>query len=789
MSNPVTIGVGLFTRDATRQPVPLAGVSIEADLRSFYARVVVSHRYVNRELSPIEAVYVFPLDEGAAVCGFEAIIDGSLVVGEVLERDKAFDKYDDAMEQGHGAFLLDEERPDVFQASIGNLPPGKEVIVKLTYVTELPIADGRLRFVIPTTMSPRYAPAEDQRGTGRPDSEALNPPVAWTVPYGLNLSVRVGMPGEIAAIESPSHPIAVRMSGHDATISLGQSEAALDRDFVLSIEAAGLDVPHAAVERGEDGSDAIAVGFAPNFAVNAIPAEVIFLVDRSGSMAGPSIEEVRKALQLCLRSFTAGCRFNIVGFGSRHESLFPESRAYDDSALNEASRFVERMAADLGGTELLPALRSVLGSPSRSELPRQVVVLTDGQVTNTDAVIALAASHSAQARIFTFGIGAGASHHLVKGLARAGRGGAEFIYPGERIEPKVLRQFARLLSPVLTDVRVEWIGGTVTQSPIDVPPVFAGDRLLVYGFAKGSVPAAARLAAQGPSGTISFEVPLGDPVADPGRTVSTLAARARIRELEATPAWISTRGSRQHDRKVNSARDEIIALSVRYGLISRETSFVAVERRDTPVLGDVQLRRVPVALTTGWGGLQHRGGVRSSTFAVQDGATAPLALNLDLASPMERSAGGPPRAYMRRSGNAPSGAEEGLLAGWLKPLVKRPRQHDHRAADRMQRLILLQGADGWWSLTPELADILGRELAQLETAIQNASGAREEVRRAWATALALEWLQANAADREDEWRLLANKARKWLDAVQALPPDSGTWHEAARQFLGLAPIG
>ena len=128
--------------------------------------------------TPIEAVYVFPLDEGAAVCAFEAMVDGTLVVGEVHERDKAFESYDDAMEQEHGAFLLDEERPDVFQASIGNLPPGKEVTVKLTYVTELAVDEGRFRFVIPTTVSPRYAPAQDRGSEPADPTRALNPPLA-----------------------------------------------------------------------------------------------------------------------------------------------------------------------------------------------------------------------------------------------------------------------------------------------------------------------------------------------------------------------------------------------------------------------------------------------------------------------------------------------------------------------------------------------------------------------------------------------------------------------------------
>ncbi len=280
----VTTQAGLFTANAVR--VALAGVSVDAEVSSFCARVVVTQRYVNSESHPIEAVYAFPLDEGAAVCGFEAIIDGTLVVGEVKEREDAFRMYDDAIEKGHGAFLLDEERPDVFQASVGNLPPGKEVLIKLTYVTELPAAGNGLRFSIPTTVSPRYAPAEDQRGIGRPDSEALNPPVAWSVPYGLNLSVRLAMGGAITRIESPSHPVSVAMNGNSAAVTLAQRDTALDRDFVLSVECDGLDTPQAWIERDGNGSQAIAVAFVPKLGQETTSCDVTFVVDRSGSMEG-----------------------------------------------------------------------------------------------------------------------------------------------------------------------------------------------------------------------------------------------------------------------------------------------------------------------------------------------------------------------------------------------------------------------------------------------------------------------------------------------------------------------
>ena len=771
---------GLFTIQSV--PVPLAGVSIEADITTFCARVAVTQRYVNRESTPIEATYVFPLDEGAAVCGFEAIIDGTLVVGEVKEKEEAFRMYDDAMERGDGAFLLDEERPDVFQASIGNLPPGKEVLVKLTYVTELVCSETGLRFTIPTTVSPRYAPAEDQVGVGRPDAEALNPPRDWHVPYGMQLSVRLDMGGTITRIESPSHPVSVAMNGRQATVTLSSREASLDRDFVLSVHAEGLDAPLAWIERDDAGAGAIAVAFVPKLSSGSTPGDITFVVDRSGSMEGTSIEEVRNALQLCLRSMIPGCRFNIVGFGSTYESLFPESRSYDEASLAEASRHVAALEANLGGTEILPALKFVLEQRTGHTLPRQIVVLTDGEVTNTDAVLALAKSHAAHARIFTFGIGAGASHHLVNGLARAGRGTAEFIFPGERVEPKVVRQFERLLSPALTDVRIDWGGVDVTPATSSLPPVFSGGRLLAYALTNAVTPSIVRVSADSPAGPIALEAAIDPSRTTRGRTVATLAARARIRELEEGPEWTSLRGSRQRERKASRVQQEIVALALKYGLMSRETSFVAIERRETPVQGDVKLRRIPIAVTTGWGGLD-RPAARTLGLISSLGAPASMmdtgafeqadfeASALEGDMPQSAAA---PGARQNRRWIFSRDIEIPGLSRWHADAG--PRQSIHA-------LVALQRADGSWELTRELADAIGHDLSHLEAALHGATGSRDEVRTAWATALAVEWLKAHAMAAGSQWRMLATKAVRWLAGAQARPAGGGPWMDAAAALL------
>jgi Ca-activated chloride channel family protein len=770
---------GLFT--GAQNAVPLTGVAVEAEISSLCARVTVTQRYVNREATPIEAVYVFPLDEASAVCGFEAIVDGTLVVGEVKERDEAFRAYDEAMEQGHGAFLLDEERPDVFQASIGNLPPGKEVLLKLTYVSELSIADGSVRFVVPTTVSPRYAPVEDRSGVGRPDSEALNPPLSWSVPYGLNLSVRLALTGAIGRIESPSHPIGVAVNGSEATVTLSQREAALDQDFVLAVEAPGLATPQAWIERNDDGDDAVAIAFAPSLPAEAAPAEVIFLVDRSGSMEGTSIEEVRNALGLCLRSLVPGCYFNIIGFGTKVDLLFPESRPYSETTLTEASAHISGMEANLGGTEILRALEAVFSQPRPSSMARQVVVVTDGEVTNTDAVIAFVRKHQAYARVFTFGIGAGPSHHLVHGLARAGGGAAEFILPGERASAKIMRQLGRVLSPALTNVRLDWSGLGVTQAPSVVPPIFGGGRLLVYGFLKTPreerQPITIRLEADSASAPVTFDVRV-DPAQATDRTrrtVATLAARSRIRELEEHPDWIGTRGSKQVDRKTSAHVKEIIRLSLRYGLMSRETSYVAVERRESPVIGDVQLRRIPVALTRGWGNVASRVPVGRSAGA---GAVAMLrpARSLDLSDtqafmvPLE-SAGGmvrPSRATGRLAPRFPR-----LWA------ASRPAQHG------LQALIALQHADGSWELTDELAGAMGLRLRDIEKELKRLAREGAATRQAWATALSVAWLATNAVDTASDWSLLAQKAERWLRGVRETPSGGESWLEAARTALPL----
>jgi Ca-activated chloride channel family protein len=722
---------------------------------------------------------VFPLDESAAVCGFAAVVGGVRYEGVVKSREDAFATYDDALAAGHGAFLLDEERPDVFTASIGNLAPGMDVQIELTYVAELTFEGDAIRFTLPTTVSPRYAPAEDQRGVGRPSAAALNPPLTAQAPFGLSFSARVATRGGVRRIESPSHPISVDVDADEARVTLSQEHVALDRDLVLLVTPAETAGPHVVLERTKAGRIAAAITFRPAFDVARVPADVVFVVDRSGSMQGSSIEQVRNALQLCLRSLEPGCSFNIVGFGSTFESLFADCQPYDERSLKQASDYVANLDATLGGTEILPALESVLENAVRRERVVQLVVMTDGQVTNSDAVIDAVRRRKERVRVFTFGIGRGASHYLVRGLARAGGGVPEFVYPGERIEPKVVRLFRRALSPAMTDVQLDWGGSSVTTVPMSVGPLFAEEAFRCYGLADQIKAGTVTLRARGATGQMSWSLDLRPADVKDGAVVGTLAARARIREIEEGGAWSPDRGSRQRERRENRAVAEIVSLALEFGLASRETSWVVVEKRDVPLAEAAELRRVPISITSGWGGRDENRamlpgdvlGLAAAPLAAMPRRGADVRVSRLVVDSMSR---------LPADSSVPDGAFGPFLRLWEIVREGEARLSSPGSSTRaLDRLVALQRADGSWNLDKALADVFGRDLGDLVAAIAGSTGDPDEARRAWATALALKFLEEQASANHGEWALLADKAVRWLATVSAVPPGGTSWSDLA----------
>ncbi len=430
-------------RALSAESVPLTGVRIDVTARGTASAVSVAQRYVNREKVPVEAVYSFPLEEQAAVCGFEAQIGERRIVGRVEDAEAAFEAYDEAMAEGHGAYLLDEDRPNLFTASIGNLLPGQQAVVTVRYVAPLERLGERIRLKIPTTVAPRYVPAAQLRRMDPAEFDHLCPPmVAGGVPYGLALAIDFEGASDVLAVECASHPAQVRVEGPRAHVELSGADVQLDQDVVVSFELAEAGATTAQAARDEQGDIVVMLDVLPPGDERRAPVEAILLLDRSGSMTGSSIEQARNALLLALGALEYGDLFNVYGFGSDFESIFPAPAPYDDVHLDERPAGGAELGRGPGGTELLRPLQEIVGRPA-GELPRRVLLLTDGEVGNEEECADLVGKHPGTT-VFTIGIGYGASDYLVGTLARASHGRAETVHPNERIEPVVMRQMARL---------------------------------------------------------------------------------------------------------------------------------------------------------------------------------------------------------------------------------------------------------------------------------------------------------------------------------------------------------
>ncbi|KAI8809373.1 von Willebrand factor type A domain-containing protein [Cladochytrium replicatum] len=452
--------------------LPLTSVSATATIVDMIAKVDIVQEFVNEFPEPkddkpatnVEAKYVFPLHSSASVCSFHAVIAGKKILGVVKEKAEAKKEYEQAVEKGLKAALMESHTGDVFQTSVGNIPPNSKATVHISYVTELE-QDGEndsLRFIFPASIAPRYGTSSIQFGKTE-----------------HRLSIKVGCAmscGPITSISSPSHTIQMFLgqsldqpanSEPDmrlARVELTSADISLEKDFVVVISAANLDKPRCVLEPNGPDSYAAMLTLTPRFALKPVRSEIIFLVDRSGSMGGAKIEQTRSALQMFLRSIPPRSYFNIIGFGSSTQNLFPTSMEYTQDTLKKASTHAGKIDADLGGTEIYDALSEAF-SLRRKDMPTQVIILTDGEAWDVNRIVQYVAEQVKDgkkngglnfARLFALGIGDEVSSALVNAMARAGEGYAQFAAVGERMEKKIVKMLKNCLTPPMTDLKVDW---------------------------------------------------------------------------------------------------------------------------------------------------------------------------------------------------------------------------------------------------------------------------------------------------------------------------------------------
>ena len=451
---------------AQRQFLPQVQLESNTNIFSTTSRTTLKQVFVNTEDKKLDEVqYTFPLYDGVSVVGFKCTVADKVLIGLVKEKQQARKDYQEAVDRGETAGLLEQvpEASDTFTTKVGNVPPGEKIHVEITYLGELKHdaeTDGS-RFTIPTIIAPRYGSVSHET------AEAFNR-ITANDSGGIKIQVEVVLEEGfiVRGLQSPSHPIAVTMgrtssmdedafdnSHASATLTLGKAE--LEKDFIIVVQSKEQGTPRALLETHAviPNQRALMTTLVPKFNLPNISPEIVFVVDRSGSMAG-KINTLVAALKIFLKSLPANStKFNICSFGSHYNFLFKKSKTYDQSSLNEALSHLQSFSADYGGTEMLEPVKAACKNRYK-DMPLEVMVLTDGQIWNQDDMFSFI-NEQKNARFFSLGIGAGASSALVEGIARAGHGFSQFVGENEKMDKRVVRMLKGALTPHVEDYRLE----------------------------------------------------------------------------------------------------------------------------------------------------------------------------------------------------------------------------------------------------------------------------------------------------------------------------------------------
>ena len=658
----------------SEQVFPLKQTQVKAKIAGNISRVEVVQKFENPFSEPLEAVYVFPLPDAAAVDDMEIQIGSRTIKADIKRRDEALEIYEKARQQGRTAGLLEQERDNIFTQSLANIKPGEKIEVTIRYTESLKFVGGDYEFVFPMVVGPRYigrnstppnppvsrggdlnpTPPLSRGGQGGVNSDAdrINPPVmppGTRSGHDIAVSVEIDSGIPIRDVRSTSHQIVTDRSGKIVSVKLANSDTIPNKDLILRYRVAGENTQATVLTQADNRGGHFAAYLIPalNYKSNEIvPKDVVFLMDTSGSQQGEPLAKSQELMRRFIQGLNPNDTFTIIDFANTAKALSTAPLANTASNRQRAINYIDKLQAD-GGTELLNGIRTVMNFPApETGRLRSIVLITDGYIGGENEVLAFV-QRSLQPgnRLYCFGVGGSVNRFLIDRLAQVGRGTSQVIRQDEPSAEAAETFFRQINNPVLTELQISWegMGEKPEIYPIAPPDLFASQPLVLFGRKGDRTSGQLRIRGTQAGGKtyeqilpVNFapSVSVRQRESNPATVANTdfgneaiaqLWARSRIKDLM----------NQMFGGETKSIVESVTNTALTYRLLSEYTAFVAVSE-EVRVEPDGSRRRVqvPVELPQGvsYEGIFEseeaigptRGGTRSVTQTRLLSPSAPL---------------------------------------------------------------------------------------------------------------------------------------------------------------------
>ena len=543
-------------RNVDLRELALKKVKITGNVIGKFGTFEIEQMYKNNTKEVLEVGYTFPITETATVVGFEIKVGDKILKGKCKEKGEAKREYQQNIVKGNSAYMMEQETGNIFKISVGKIDKDEEVTVKIQYIDKFEIIDNQIEILIPTLVTPRYK------------SNVTNKLIYGKTNYTVDFTINIDKTLNVENINCPSHKISII---DEKNIKVENYD--LSKDFKLDIKLKNELSSKAITSKTRDGKDMLYLSFMPEIddVYEDSEKEYLFLIDISGSMMGVKLEETKRAVIECLKQLDEGDKFNIIAFDHEFEVMNAHAIEYNEKNMQEAERYINNLRA-AGGTEILNPIKFALYENTE----KVILLFTDGQVGNEKQIIDFVKEHGKNSRIFPFGIDSNVNAYFIKQMAKAGNGKAELIQPNEKIDDKIIRTFARIQTPMVEDIQVDYGQNKLVDEIKEENSLFNYEFFNVFAKIeelKDDIKLKGKILGKEYTWKIAKEE-----INNTDVDLEVLFAKQEIERLE---DYIKNTYDYE---KIENYKKMIIDIAVKYNINSEYTSFITVYERENKLL-------------------------------------------------------------------------------------------------------------------------------------------------------------------------------------------------------------